>query len=198
LKSSLNIEAIIPAAGYSSRAGGYKPLMGLCGRTVIQRCLDGMYGICSRIIVVGGYGIEKLAAALNGYTDVVLIENPRYPEGMFTSIKAGLQAARGDRIFITPADHPLIRRETYQALLGCGEDIVVPTFHGSPGHPALIASDMVPSILEAPDTYNLRDFITQHGFKTMEVDDEAILLDLDTPADYSRMLAFCLERGNIE
>lgn len=197
MEPPINIEAIVPAAGYSSRAGGYKPLMDIGGRTVIERCLDGMHSICSRIIVVGGYGIEKLADALKEYADVEIVENPGYAEGMFTSIKAGLRAARGDRIFITPADHPFISRETYQTLLESTEDIIVPTYHGIPGHPVLISPAMVRSILEEADTYNLRDFIAQHGCSALEVGDEAILLDLDTPADHARMLEYYKGRGKI-
>jgi molybdenum cofactor cytidylyltransferase len=30
------------------------------GKTVIERCIEGMYDICSKVVVVGGYKIKNL------------------------------------------------------------------------------------------------------------------------------------------
>lgn len=80
------IEGIIPAAGFSSRAGTYKLALELKGKSVIERCIEGMYNTCSKIIVVGGYNIEKLAPVLDKYSKIKLIYNENYQSGMFSSV----------------------------------------------------------------------------------------------------------------
>jgi CTP:molybdopterin cytidylyltransferase MocA len=39
-----------------------------------------------------------------------------------------------------------------------------------------------------PDSLNLRDFIQGKGFQTVTVESEGVLIDLDTPDDYERIL----------
>lgn len=189
------VETIVLAAGYSSRAGAFKPMIDLCGRTVLERCLDGMADVCSRIIVVGGYGIERLTPIIKNYPKAELMENPDYPKGMFTSVKAGARASMGERVFIVPGDHPLIGKDIYETLLATEGDIIVPTYKGTPGHPVLLSRKMIKALPEEQDTSCLRDFICKHDAVTVEVDDKAILMDLDTPEDYERILQTLKKRG---
>jgi CTP:molybdopterin cytidylyltransferase MocA len=40
-----------------------------------------------------------------------------------------------------------------------------------------------------PAEATLRDYVNATGYTTVEIDDEGILLDVDTPADYDMMRA---------
>ena len=184
----MNIEAVVLAAGYSSRAESFKMELDLHGKTVIERCIEGMNDLCSRIIVVGGYKIEKIQEVLGRYAKVEVVLNRRYPEGMFTSVKEGARHVRGDRFFFTPGDYPLISGEVCRRLLAMDGEIVIPVYGGKKGHPVLLSGAIAAELLREDDSYNLRDFIIRKGYQTLAVEDEGILLDLDTPQDYQRIL----------
>ena len=184
----MNIEAVILAAGYSSRAGAFKMELDVHGKTVIERCIDGMIDICSRIIVVGGYRIERVQEILKDYTKVEVYYNSQYDKGMFTSVKEGMKHVRGDRFFFTPGDYPLISPEVCRQLIATPGKIVIPVFNGRKGHPVLFSREVTAEILGEDDDYNLRDYIHSQGFQGLDVDDEGILMDVDTPEDYQKVL----------
>jgi molybdenum cofactor cytidylyltransferase len=183
-----NIEAVVLAAGYSSRAEAFKLELDLGGKTVIERCIEGMAPLCSRIIVVGGYQIDKIREILGNNPQVEIVFNSRYAEGMFTSVKTGMSQTRGERIFFTPGDYPLINPEICCQLLKVDGDIIIPTFGGHKGHPVLFNGKIVRELLVENDSSNLRDFIQRRGFQTLTVADDGILIDLDTQEDYQRIL----------
>lgn len=180
-----SIEAVIVAAGISSRAGAFKPGLPIGGKAMLVRCIEGVYDVCKRIIVVGGYRIEQLRPLVEGFKKAICIENPSYPKGMFTSVKAGLTLVDADRCFLLPGDVPLIPGSVYRALLAIDADIVVPTFQGTNGHPVCLSKNVIPRILQEPDNASLQDVIRIFGYRTLDVDAEEILLDVDTPEDYT-------------
>ncbi len=193
------IEAVIVAAGFSSRAGAFKMELDLDGKTVIERCVEAMSPFCSRIIVVGGYKIEKLETILKKYPQVEIVLNRRFAEGMFTSVKEGVRQVRGEKFFFSPGDYPLISGEVCRKLLTEKGEILIPIFQGHKGHPVLFSAGMAEELLEAPDSSNLRDFIRRKGYQTVVVEDEGILMDLDTPDDYEQILkrARARSRGGV-
>ena len=61
------IDGIILAAGLSRRAGTYKMTLRINGKPLLERCIENMYDICSKIIVVGGYKIEDIRSIVDKY-----------------------------------------------------------------------------------------------------------------------------------
>jgi molybdenum cofactor cytidylyltransferase len=184
-----NVEGIVLAAGLSSRSGRYKMTLPLGDRTVIEHCIAGMYGVVGRIVVVVGWQAARLQELLAGDEKVTCVLNERFREGMFSSVRAGIAQVRAPRFFLTPGDYPLVGPAVYERMLGVQGDIVIPTFDAERGHPVLIRSQLVPEILAQPADSSLRDFIEARGYTIVEVEDETILWDLDTPEDYERLLA---------
>lgn len=178
------IEGIILAAGFSSRAGAYKLTLELCGKTIIERCIEGMYDACSKIIVVGGYNIKKLTPILDRYPKIKLVYNENYQTGMFGSVIEGFKHAEGDRVFLIPGDYPLISQDVYESLLKVNKNIVIPTYEGIKGHPLLMNKEMTNLLLSTTSISSLREFIANQGFQTLEVKCPGILTDIDTPEDY--------------
>jgi molybdenum cofactor cytidylyltransferase len=158
------------------------------GKSLIERSVGSMYDLCSRIVVVGGYRIERVRELLKPYQKVEVIFNRQYAQGMFRSVRVGAAQVRGDRFFLTPGDYPLITPEICQRLLKVEGEIVIPTFRGRKGHPILMAGHIAQDLLQESATSNLRNFIEQCGCQTIELDDEGVLLDLDTPEDYQAIL----------
>lgn len=160
----------------------------LAGKTVIERCIDGMYGLCDRVIVVGGFRIGALSFLVNRYRRLKLIFNEDYGTGMYSSVRCGLLTASAGRVFVTPGDYPLIGPPVYRAMLDTPGEIVLPSYLGCTGHPVLLARSVVARLLSG-DWDNLHAFIEDTGFTSVAVDEPGILMDLDTPEDFQRIAA---------
>lgn len=178
------IEGIILAAGFSSRAGTYKLTLELNGKTIIERCIEGMYDACSKIIVIGGYNIEKLTRIIDKYSKVKLMYNENYQTGMFSSVIKGYSQTEGDKVFMIPGDYPLVSHDVYKRLFKTNENIVIPTYKGIKGHPVFMNRKMINLLLSSENIRSLREFIASQKFIVHEVECPGILMDIDTPEDY--------------
>jgi molybdenum cofactor cytidylyltransferase len=184
-----DVEGVVLAAGLASRSGGRKMTLPLGDRTVIERSIEGMYGIVSRIRVVVGWQAEQIQEVLASYDKVEIVVNRRFRAGMFSSVKAGLAQVRAPSVFLLPGDCPLIGAGIYRRMLAVPGGIVVPAFEGKTGHPILLRSALIPEILSQPDDSTLRQYIDHKGCVVVEVDDDSILYDMDTPEDYYTVCA---------
>ncbi len=187
----MSTEGIILAAGLSSRISLYKPLLELSGKTIIEHCLNAMYDICSKIIVVVGYNHEKLSPVLDKYSKVEQVLNSNFKAGMYSSIITGYKHTTGSKVFMTPCDYPFITRDVYESLLKVEEGIVIPAFNGQKGHPLLMDRSYVRLLLSAKKLDNLRKFIFSHNFSTVEAECPGVLLDIDTYEDYECAKIIC-------
>lgn len=181
------IEGVILAAGSSFRAGTFKPALRIGDASMVERCVRAMHGICRRIIVVGGHQFGQLRLLVEGFAGVECIENRSYQKGMFTSVKAGLSHVQGDRCFVLPVDIPLVPPRVYQQLLAVDAEVVIPSFQGRRGHPVCCSEVVLPRILSEPDNSSFRAVLRKIGFRTLPVDAEEILIDVDTPEDYEKV-----------
>jgi molybdenum cofactor cytidylyltransferase len=186
--------AVILAAGYSSRMGDLKPLADLRGRTLLARAVDtfAAIGVEDVVVVTGHRGDEVGAAAEE--LGARPVPNPRFDDGMYTSVQAGAAAVGdGRRFFLLPVDCPLVRPETAGRLARAGDaagaEVVVPVFDGRPGHPPLLGPAMRAEILGAEPAGGLRELIAGRPEPPLEVpvDDRGVAHDADVPADLQRL-----------
>lgn len=180
---------MIVAAGFSSRANGWKMAFDIGGLTVIERCVLGMAPYCSRIFVIGGDRFNILQGLLPKlkYPAVELIFNPNYHHGMFSSILAGFRRVRATKFFFIPGDYPLVSGIVYKMLLKQDGAIIIPSYQGVTGHPVLFQTDIIKGLLNVPNKFgNLREFLVSQSYRTIEVPDQGILMDIDTKQDYRR------------
>ncbi|EPS52995.1 hypothetical protein CFSAN002368_02012 [Clostridium botulinum A1 str. CFSAN002368] len=182
----MSIDGIVLAGGLSSRPGRYKLTLNIQGKTVIERCIESMYDICSNVIVVGGYNYNLLQDILKPYSKVKMILNENYLEGMFSSVKKGLYQVKGDKFF-NSSGLSTNKKDTYIKMLSTNSDIVIPTYKNIKGHPVLIKRRIINNIL-SEEYISLREFINKHGFSTLCIEDEGVLLDIDTDQDYIDIL----------
>lgn len=183
----MGVEGVVLAAGFSSRAGTYKMALDLDGKTVIERCIESMYDVCSRIIVVGGFKIEIIMNILNKYPKVEIVLNKDYKAGMFSSVKEAIKHVKEERFFFTPGDYAAINKEVYESMLKAEGDIIIPTHKGRKGHPVLMNSCYIGEILNG-EYSNLKEFINSKGYNTLEVQDKGILMDIDTMEEYKKIV----------
>ncbi|MDR2053512.1 MAG: nucleotidyltransferase family protein [Treponema sp.] len=192
--------AVITAAGLSSRMGAFKPLLPLGGVPVIGRVIGALRkGGAGDIVVVTGRDAPLLEEALLPY-GVGFIHNGDYARtDMFQSAALGFEfmAGRVDGLFFTPADIPLFAAVTVRLLAerlrqGDGH-IVVPVCGGKKGHPVVMLSSTARELARHKNSGGLRGAMDAYdGPKgTLEVDDQGILRDLDTPEDYRLLASQC-------
>lgn len=190
------IEAVLLAAGYSSRMGKMKALLPIGTTTVIRKQVEELRRCVDRIIVVTGYRGEEVADHIRDYpADVVW--NPCFADGMFTSVKAGLLSLSADveACLILPVDYPLVTSDMIQKLIREYErgefPVVYPSFAMRKGHPPVIAAGCISQILQYQGDRGLKGalkpFDGAAGYVLM--DDAGCVMDMDTPGDYQNILA---------
>ena len=190
----MSVDGVILAAGYSTRVGEFKPGLDLYGKTILQRTIASMSDLCKNIIVVGGHQVEIICELTKELPKVKVVENEHVELGMFSSVRRGVKEVTSDRFFIIPGDQPVVKKETFETLIGYNMDIVIPRYKGKKGHPALFASDCIPEILAMPDTEILRNYIhSKEDVKIVDVDDPGIGLDVDTMEDYEMIKKYYKE-----
>ena len=182
------MDGVVLAAGYSKRANSYKMELLLGEKTLVQRSVESFYDICDRIIVVGGYKIDKVVAMLSGYSKVKVVFNKYYEKGMFTSVKEGIRHVESQRFYFTPGDYPFIDKKLCIDMAKVDSDIVIPTFQGKRGHPILLSSNLIKDILKQPDDSNLKKFINNRAYSLLESSNDNIFIDIDTKEDYMEAL----------
>jgi CTP:molybdopterin cytidylyltransferase MocA len=100
-----------------------------------------------------------------------------------------------DAWLLSPADHPTLRAEVLRALCAAWREgaggILVPTCGGRRGHPTLLGWRYAARVGGIPPNFGLNWLLQRYADDVAEVpvEDPTILWDLDTPADYDRLLA---------
>ena len=199
-----HLAAVILAAGYSSRMAAFKPLLPLGRSTVIETAISTfLYANIKDITVILGHRADDLKPVLDR-SNVRWIYNERYDDGMYSSLISAISElslrTEVKGIFLLPADMPLVRALTIEkiamAYSRSGSHIFYPTYLKQRGHPPLILSDLFSDILDWKGPGGLQSFLEQHEERACEVEvqDEGILMDIDTPEDYSEI---CLIYGQL-
>jgi len=189
-----SVAAILLAAGASRRMGACKQLLQLEGTTVLARCLETLlHGGIQEVIVVVAPSGDEVATAAASYP-VRVVRNAEPDGDMATSICTGRDAlpplATG--VVIALCDHPLVRAQTISRLaeehLRSPESIIIPCHDGRRGHPPLVPRRLLDD-LETPLT--LRDLLRDNKdlIHHLELPDDGVLIDMDTPEDYRRIAA---------
>ncbi len=191
----MTVSAVIAAAGLSARMRDFKPLLCLGESTVIRHTIDALRGAgAGDILVVTGYQSAVLERHLN-FDSVMFFKNERFAQtDMLTSIQMGLAALPpgAQRVFVTPADVPLVAHETLEKMLTADAQVVRPTYRGRGGHPLLLRADGVGRVLEWRGPGGLKGLLDTGALESVcvETEDPGILMDADTPQDYKRLLQY--------
>lgn len=186
------IGAIVLAAGFSTRFGGPKLLARLDdGHTVAARTLQhiGAAGLPS-IVITRPEIAPQLQLGDAASTRLVSFEGAS--NGMGASLAFGVsQARQWDGCLVCLADMPFIRSDTYRAIADqvTPASIVIPHYGAAAGHPVAFGRDFFPALLALDGDAGGRSLIQQypHAVVELRIDDPAILQDIDTPEDLSRL-----------
>ncbi len=196
--------AVITAAGASRRMGRPKALLAWDGRSLLAVMTDVLrragFGRCA--VVVGAHRgpVSDEAHRLG----VMPVDNPRWRDGRFTSIRTAARWAAGIAqdpwLLLWPADCPGVAAATLERLreatMRFPDASLVPRHGGRCGHPVLVGPSLVRRIAALEDG-NLRELLrlAPGGRREIPVDDPAVLDNLNTPDDFARFLARCAGAG---
>ena len=158
--------ALIVAAGKSSRMVDFKPMLQLGSISIAQRVINNFRqaGI-SKVVVVTGYHADVLECHLAS-NNVVFLRNENYANThMFDSVRIGLEYLKDkvDTVLFTPVDVPLFTAQTVTQMLSLGRPLVTPVCNGNPGHPILIRSTLIDSILSDDGKSGLKGAVDNCG-----------------------------------
>lgn len=188
------VAGIILAAGGSERMGQPKQVLPWKGKPIIrhlaQTAIDA--GLQPVIVVSGAASAEVERALLD--LPVLLAFNPQWSTGQSTSVKTGLQQVppeTGAAIFML-ADQPYTSRELIKGLVELHaatlSPLVAPEVQGQRANPVLFDRRTFEDLLTLEGDVGGRPLFSRYRATWLPWVDASILLDIDTPQDYRRLL----------
>lgn len=192
--STSKVAAVIAAAGQSRRMGAPKQLLPWGESTVIATVVQNLSAAGAEpVICVVGHRQDEVRAALQA-TPTEIVFNPDYASGeMLSSYQAGIGAlvktacvgaliALGDQPHI---DSALIRQVIEQAR-NTPDRLVIPSYNMRRGHPFYVPRQLWAALLALNGEETLRTLLVLHAEEIVYVNvaNDAILRDMDTPTEY--------------
>jgi molybdenum cofactor cytidylyltransferase len=199
--SHWGVGAVVLAAGSSARMGGANKLIEpVDGVPVVVHVVGAAVAAgAAPVVVVTGHDADAVRAALAG-TAAELIHNPRWRDGMSTSLAAGISALEG-RVrgaLICLGDMPRVRASDLRALIHALDEAgpdqaaaaYVPLFGGQWGNPVLWTAPWFPELRALRGDRGARGLLQRLGPQMVLVPaSEGVLLDADTPDALERLRA---------
>lgn len=186
----LRTGAVIVAAGHKSKNSTFNPMLPVGDSTAIRRVIITLKraGVSPVVVITGEQAdaVEKHISNLQ----VICLRNEQYAvTQMFSSICMGLNYIEDlcDRVFVLPAKFPVFLRETLQRLMQSDADVVRPVFGGHRGHPVLISSSVLRSVVSYKGEDGLRGALRQTAEvfheENIPVEDQGIIQAIETEGD---------------
>jgi molybdenum cofactor cytidylyltransferase len=191
------VAGIVLAAGQATRFGQPKQLLDWKGepfvRAVAKTAIQA--GLSPVVVVTGAYA-KPVETAVNDL-GVLVIKNEDWANGQASSIKAGVSALApypqtGGAIFLL-ADQPQLTTSILHALVHRHAEglypIVAPMVMDQRANPVLFDRVTFPDLLTLEGDVGGRAVFHKHRVEYLPWHDDRLLLDVDTPEMYQRLLA---------
>ena len=188
----------ILAAGESRRMGQPKALLSYRGKTFAEHLVSATrherVGL-TRIVLGAQAGEIRSRLPLDA---TWILENPNWQQGQLSSIQAVIRSLAGETegLILCPVDHPLISRflvaQLIQEFDSTEKQIVLPTYKGKRGHPAIFRVSLYGELLAASPEVGAREVVWAHPKDVTEVetDEEAVVLNLNDPETLEKALSY--------
>jgi molybdenum cofactor cytidylyltransferase len=188
------IAGIILAAGASTRLGQAKPLLVWRGETLVHRAARiALEADLRPVLVVCGAEGEQVSAAVSDLP-VQVVYNERWQSGQSTSIKAALNALGnqgGGAIFLL-VDQPFISVALLQSLVENHAQslaaVIAPRVADRRTNPVLFDRETFAELLLLEGDVGGRAIFSRFPPQWLDWYDERLPFDLDTPADYQKLM----------
>ncbi len=189
------VSCVVLAAGESRRMGSNKLMLDINGVSMLESTLQNICdaGIEDIIVVVQPGSSWSRLLKKNKYK---IVENHNYKSGMAESVKVGLNSVEksSQGVIFALADQPLIPSKTYRELIyyySKNFDLITcPLYRGQRGNPVLFDRRTWPLMQQLSGDRGgrvLLETLPDSKIGYFESDNEAVLLDIDTPGDYATL-----------
>ena len=175
------VAGLVLAAGEGRRFGGPKAPVVVDGERLVDRAVR----------VLREAGCEPVYVVLGAWQGDVpgarVVLNPDWPEGMGSSLRAGLTALEGapvDAVVVTLVDLPGLTSAAVRRLIEADSGIAAAAYEGERGHPVRFSREHWAGVADsARGDAGARDYLRAHAsdVRLIEVGDVASGEDLDEP-----------------
>lgn len=190
------IAAVVLAAGGSTRMGRPKQLLPVRGTSLVRHAVAAARdGGCDPVVVVVGANADAVEAELTGES-VRVMRNADWAAGPGTSVRTGVAAVgAAEAVVVLLCDQPFVDAAHVRRLIGeygaTGRPMAASAYAGEVGVPALFVRSCFADLLALDPAAGAKRLLARNGDRVAAVPFPAGAVDLDTPADYARLL----ERG---
>jgi molybdenum cofactor cytidylyltransferase len=188
------VAGIILAAGGATRYGQPKPLLEWRGQPFIRQIAQtALAAGLAPVVVISGSSGEAVAQAVADLP-VSVVFNPEWQSGQSSSVRAGisfLPESIGAAVFLL-ADQPQLTESLLSAELElyrrCLAPIIAPLIDGKRANPVLFDQQVFEALKSIQGDTGGRQVFSQFKVSWLEWNDRRLLLDVDTPEDYQKLL----------
>ena len=166
------------------------------GKPILQHVVDAARkSSLSPLILVLGSKSDAIRSQINSGS-ALLVENREYSSGYGSSLQAGLKALGAScagAMFLL-GDQPLVTTQTIEMLITAFQEEpqrwVAPSWKGQRGNPVITPASWFDRIFALNGDTGPREHLRDPSanLKLVEVDDQGVVFDIDSPDDYKRLL----------
>lgn len=191
-----HVAGILLAAGEGRRFGQPKALVSFGGQRLVERGVATLTaGGCAPVIVVLGAAASEVQEICT-LEDAVVVVNDSWTDGMSSSLKSGLAAARRSEAaaaLVLPVDQPVVTPALVKRLIDSwhqGAKAAVATYKGRGRTPALLDRSLWAAVeAGAVGDVGARGYLRSHPLlvTSVDCDDVGDVSDIDTPEDLPKL-----------
>jgi len=192
----MHVDALILAAGPSTRFGSPKQLHPWGSSTLLQHVIELVTetGVDATWVVIGA-SAELILDAVD-FGEAGIIENPEWEEGIASSIRVGLdaiaRAGDADAALVVLGDQPTLDPDVVRSLLdryeATGAAAVVPKYRYQRGNPVLIDRAVWSRVMSLEGDQGARTLLQAHPEWVEEVwFSSSMPPDIDTEQDLAEL-----------
>lgn len=149
----MGVAAVVLAAGASKRLGTAKQMARVGGQTLLERAVGtALKTGLEPVFVVVSEGQKTAHCVANLDSRVVMVGNAEAAEGMASSVRAGVRAAKLSAgvtgVVLLACDQPAVTAEHLRELARGGDAVVASAYAGRKGVPAYFPARTFEELLE--------------------------------------------------
>ena len=192
------IAIILLAAGASSRMGTIKQLLPWKGSVLINHMLEvACSSIATEVVLILGANAKEIKQVLVPQAGVSIIGNESWANGLGKSLSRGMEYIMEKHagiaaVLVMLCDQPLIEAGYLNRMITSfheGKGQIIATAYGDhKGVPALFSARYFTELQSLGNDFGARELLKKHQDEIYPLSAGNILLDIDTPQDYERLL----------